>query len=283
MQKVKLNNDVEMPILGFGVFQIQDGEECEQAVYEAIQTGYRLIDTAASYLNEEAVGRGIKRSGVPREELFITTKLWVQDTGYEATKKAFDKSLKRLQLDYLDLYLIHQPYGDVHGSWRAMEELYREGKVRAIGVSNFQEDRLMDIIVHNEIIPAVNQVETHPFHQQIENATFMKENNVQIEAWGPFAEGKNDMFHNKTLESIGKKYNKSVAQVVLRWLIQRGVVAIPKSVRKERMAENFNIFDFELDGEDMDKIATLDQKESLFFSHRDPEMVKALGSRRLDI
>jgi len=283
MQKVKLNNDVEIPILGFGVFQIQDGEECEQAVYEAIQTGYRLIDTAASYLNEEAVGRGIKRSGVPREELFITTKLWVQDTGYEATKKAFDKSLKRLQLDYLDLYLIHQPYGDVHGSWRAMEELYREGKVRAIGVSNFQEDRLMDIIVHNEIIPAVNQVETHPFHQQIENATFMKENNVQIEAWGPFAEGKNDMFHNKTLESIGKKYNKSVAQVVLRWLIQRGVVAIPKSVRKERMAENFNIFDFELDGEDMDKIATLDQKESLFFSHRDPEMVKALGSRRLDI
>lgn len=283
MQKVKLNNGVEMPILGFGVFQIQDGEECEQVVYDAIQTGYRLIDTAASYLNEEAVGRGIKRSGVPREELFITTKLWVQDTGYEATKKAFENSLKRLQLDYLDLYLIHQPYGDVHGSWRAMEDLYREGKIRAIGVSNFQEDRLMDIIVHNEVTPAVNQVETHPFHQQIESATFMKENDVQIEAWGPFAEGKNNMFHNKTLEAIGEKYNKSVAQVVLRWLIQRGVVAIPKSVRKERMEENFNIFDFELNGEDMDKIATLDQKESLFFSHRDPGMVKALGTRKLDI
>lgn len=283
MQKVKLNNGVEMPILGFGVFQIQDGEECEQAVYDVIQTGYRLIDTAASYLNEEAVGRGIKRSGVPREELFITTKLWVQDTGYEATKKAFENSLKRLQLDYLDLYLIHQPYGDVHGSWRAMEDLYREGKVRAIGVSNFQEDRLMDIIVHNEVTPAVNQVETHPFHQQIESATFMKENDVQIEAWGPFAEGKNNMFHNETLEAIGEKYNKSVAQVVLRWLIQRGVVAIPKSVRKERMEENFNIFDFELNGEDMDKIATLDQKESLFFSHRDPGMVKALGTRKLDI
>lgn len=283
MQKVKLNNGVEMPILGFGVFQIQDGEECEQVVYDAIQTGYRLIDTAASYLNEEAVGRGIKRSGVPREELFITTKLWVQDTGYEATKKAFENSLKRLQLDYLDLYLIHQPYGDVHGSWRAMEDLYREGKIRAIGVSNFQEDRLMDIIVHNEVTPAVNQVETHPFHQQIESATFMKENDVQIEAWGPFAEGKNNMFHNETLEAIGEKYNKSVAQVVLRWLIQRGVVAIPKSVRKERMEENFNIFDFELNGEDMDKIATLDQKESLFFSHRDTGMVKALGTRKLDI
>lgn len=283
MQKVKLNNDVEMPILGFGVFQIRDEQECEQAVYDAIQTGYRLIDTAASYLNEEAVGRGVKRSGVPREELFITTKLWVQDTGYEATKKAFENSLKRLQLDYLDLYLIHQPYGDVHGSWRAMEELYREGKVRAIGVSNFQEDRLMDIIVQNEVTPAVNQVETHPFHQQTENAAFMKENNVQIEAWGPFAEGKNNMFHNETLVSIAEKYNKSVAQVVLRWLTQRGVVAIPKSVRKERMAENFNIFDFELGGEDMDKIATLNQKESLFFSHRDPEMVKSLSTRKLDI
>jgi 2,5-diketo-D-gluconate reductase A len=282
MQKITLNNGVEMPILGFGVFQIPDAE-CEQAVYDAIQTGYRLIDTAASYLNEGAVGRGIKRSGVPREELFITTKLWVQDTGYEATKKAFANSLERLQLDYLDLYLIHQPYGDVHGSWRAMEELYREGKVRAIGVSNFQEDRLIDIIVHNEITPAVNQVETHPFHQQIENAAFMKENNVQIEAWGPFAEGKNNMFQNETLVSIAEKYNKSVAQVVLRWLTQRGVVAIPKSVRKERMAENFNIFDFELDGQDMDKIATLDQKESLFFSHRDPEMVKSLSTRKLNI
>jgi|SRR5690625_532792 len=283
MQKVKLNNDVKMPILGFGVFQITNQEECEQVVYEAIQTGYRLIDTAASYLNEEAVGKGIKRSGVPREELFITTKLWIQDTGYEATKKAFERSLKRLQLDYLDLYLIHQPYGDVHGSWRAMEDLYREGKVRAIGVSNFQDDRLMDIIAHNEIIPAVNQIETHPFHQQIESATFMKENNVQVEAWGPFAEGKNDMFHNEILASIGEKYDKSVAQVVLRWLTQRDIVTIPKTVRKERMEENFNIFDFELNEEDMKKIATLDQKESLFFSHRDPEMIRALSSRRLDI
>lgn len=283
MQKVKLNNNVEMPILGFGVFQIQDEQECEQAVYDAIQTGYRLIDTAASYLNEEAVGRGIKRSGVPKEELFITTKFWVQDTGYEATKKAFENSLKRLQLDYLDLYLIHQPYGDVHGSWRAMEELYREGKVKAIGVSNFQEDRLMDLIAHNEVTPAVNQVETHPFHQQIENAVFMKENNVQIQAWGPFAEGKNNMFHNETLVSIAEKYNKSVAQVILRWLIQRDVIAIPKTVNKERMVENFSVFDFELDEKDMDKIATLDQKEGLFFSHRDPEMVKALSTRKLDI
>lgn len=283
MQNIKLNNGVEMPILGFGVFQIPDEQECEQVVYEAIQTGYRLIDTAASYLNEAAVGRGIKRSGVPREELFITTKLWVQDTGYEATKRAFENSLKRLQLDYLDLYLIHQPYGDVHGSWRAMEELYREGKVRAIGVSNFQEDRLMDIIIQNEVTPAINQVETHPFHQQIENAAFMKENDVQIEAWGPFAEGKNNMFQNETLVSIAEKYHKSVAQVVLRWLIQRGVIAIPKSVRKKRMAENFNIFDFELSGDDMGKIATLNQKESLFFSHRDPEMVKSLSTRKLDI
>ncbi|MDQ6597762.1 aldo/keto reductase [Bacillus salipaludis] len=283
MQKVTLNNGVEMPILGFGVFQIQDENECEQALYDAIMTGYRLIDTAASYLNEEAVGRAIKRSGVPREELFITTKLWVQDTGYENTKKALEKSLERLQLDYLDLYLIHQPFGDVHGSWRAMEELYREGKVRAIGVSNFHSDRLIDLIIHNEVVPAVNQVETHVFNQQIESHAFMKENNVQIESWGPFAEGKNNMFQNEILVSIGEKYNKSVAQVVLRWLTQRGVVAIPKSVRKERIVENFNIFDFELSQEDMDQIATLDTKESLFFSHRDPEMVKWIGTRKLDI
>lgn len=283
MQKVLLNNGVEMPILGFGVFQIQDEQECEQVVYDAITAGYRLIDTAASYLNEKAVGRAIQRSGVPREELFITTKLWVQDTGYENTKKAFANSLERLQLDYLDLYLIHQPYGDVHGSWRAMEELYREGKARAIGVSNFQEDRLIDLIIHNELTPAVNQVETHPFNQQIENAVFMKANNVQIESWGPFAEGKNNMFQNETLVSIAEEHNKSVAQVVLRWLIQRGVIAIPKSVHKERIVENFNIFDFELNSGDMDKIAALDQKESLFFSHRDPEMVQSLSTRKLDI
>ncbi|PLS03326.1 aldo/keto reductase [Neobacillus cucumis] len=283
MQKVILNNGVEMPILGFGVFQIRDENECEQAVYDAIMSGYRLIDTAASYLNEEAVGRAIKRSGVPREELFITTKLWVQDTGYERTKKAFENSLERLQLDYLDLYLIHQPYGDVYGSWRAMEELYREGKIRAIGVSNFHSDRLVDLIIHNEVVPAVNQVETHPFCQQMESAKFMKDNNVQIESWGPFAEGRNNMFQNETLLAIAAKYNKSVAQVVLRWLTQRGVVVIPKSVRKERMVENFNIFDFELHQEDMERMATLDTKESLFFSHRDPEMVKALGTRKLDI
>ncbi|AWV33861.1 MULTISPECIES: aldo/keto reductase [Paenibacillus] len=283
MQKVILNNGVEMPILGFGVFQIQDEAECEQAVYDAIMSGYRLIDTAASYLNEEAVGRALKRSGVPREDLFITTKLWVQDTGYERTKEAFEKSLSRLQLDYLDLYLIHQPFGDVHGSWRALEELYREGKIRAIGVSNFQNDRLIDLIIHNEVTPAVNQVETHPFCQQIESAAFMKENNVQIESWGPFAEGKNNMFQNEVLVSIAQKYNKSVAQVVLRWLTQRGVVVIPKSVRKERIIENFNIFDFELNSEDIEQIALLDTKESLFFSHRDPVMVKALSTRKLDI
>ncbi|UVI29687.1 aldo/keto reductase [Paenibacillus spongiae] len=283
MQKVTLNNGVKMPLLGFGVFQIQDENECEQSVYDAIMAGYRLIDTAASYLNEEAVGRSIKRSGVVREELFITTKLWVQDTGYDRTKKAFEKSLKRLQLDYLDLYLIHQPYGDVYGSWRAMEELYREGKVRAIGVSNFHEDRLIDLMLHNEVAPAVNQVETHPFNQQIENAKFMKEHNVQIESWAPFAEGKNNLFQNEVLVPIAEKYNRSVAQVVLRWLTKREVVVIPKSVRKERMIENFNIFDFELEQEDMESIAALDTKQSLFFSHRDPEMVKWIGTRKLDI
>jgi 2,5-diketo-D-gluconate reductase A len=283
MQKVILNNGVEMPILGFGVYQIQDPNECEQSVYDAIMAGYRLIDTAASYLNEESVGRAINRSGVPREELFITTKLWVQDTGYEPTKKAFERSLERLQLDYLDLYLIHQPFGDVYGSWRAMEELHREGKIKAIGVSNFQSDRLIDLILHNEITPAVNQVETHPFCQQIESAEFMKENNVQIESWGPFAEGRNNMFQNEWLVSIAEKHNKSVAQVVLRWLTQRGVVVIPKSVRKERIVENFNIFDFELSQEDMEKIATLDTKTSLFFSHRDPEVVKRIGTLKLDI
>ena len=283
MQKVTLNNGVEMPILGFGVFQITDPNECEQSVYDAITAGYRLIDTAASYQNEESVGRAIKRSGVPREDLFITTKLWVQDTGYERTKIAFEKSLERLQLDYLDLYLIHQPFGDIYGSWRAMEELYREGKVRAIGVSNFQSDRLIDLIIHNDVTPAVNQVETHPFNQQMESAKFMKENNVQIQSWGPFAEGKNNLFQNEILLSIAEKYNKSVAQVVLRWLTQREVVVIPKSVHKERIVENFNIFDFELNQEDMELITTLDTKQSLFFSHNDPEMVKWIGTRKLDI
>ncbi len=279
---VTLNNSVQMPILGFGVFQMHDLEECERSVYEAIQTGYRLVDTAAAYGNEEAVGRAIKSGGAPRAELFITTKLWIQDAGYESTKKAFDRSLQRLQLDYLDLYLIHQPFGDVYGSWRAMQELYRAGRTRAIGVSNFQPDRIMDLIVHNEVTPAVNQIETHPFNQQIETQKFLQENGVQIEAWGPFAEGKNNLFQNERLLAIAAKYNKSVAQVVLRWLTQRGVVAIPKSVRKERIAENFNIFDFALSPEDMDAIATLDTKTSSFFDHRDPQVVKALGEARRD-
>jgi 2,5-diketo-D-gluconate reductase A len=283
LKNIVLNNGVEMPILGFGVFQVRDLEECERSVYEATQTGYRLIDTAASYLNEDAVGKAIKRSGVAREDLFVTTKLWIQDAGYESTKKAFEKSLQRLQLDYLDLYLIHQPYGDVYGSWRAMEELNREGRIRAIGLSNFQSDRVMDLILHNEVVPAVNQIETHPFNQQIDTQKFLQENNVQIESWGPFAEGKNNIFQNELLLSIAGKYQRTVAQVILRWLTQRGVVVIPKSVRKERIVENFNIFDFELDAEDMEAIVSLDTKVSSFFDHRDPEMVKWLGTRKLDI
>lgn len=280
---VKLNNGVEMPILGFGVFQVPDQDECERSVYDAIQTGYRLIDTAASYMNEEAVGKAINKSGVPREDLFITTKIWIQDVSYYKAKKAFEKSLNKLQLDYLDLYLIHQPYNDVHGAWRAMEELYKEGRIKAIGISNFQPDRVADLISFNEIVPAVNQIETHPFHQQIETHNFLQENGIQHESWGPFAEGKNDLFKNEVLASIGKKYNKSIAQVVLRWLTQRGVVAIPKSVRKERMEENFNVFDFQLSKEDFQMIQTLDQKTSAFFDHRDPNMVKWLASMKLDL
>lgn len=283
MQKVTLNNGVEMPILGFGVFQIPDLVECEKCVIEAIHTGYRLIDTAVSYLNEKAVGNAIKNCGVDRKELFITTKLWVQDHGYENTKNSFRKSLDRLQLDYLDLYLIHQPYGDIHGSWRAMEELYEAGKIRAIGVANFQIDRIMDLIVFNKIPPVVNQIEVHPFNQQIEAAVFLKENNVQTESWGPFAEGKNDIFNNELLVSISKKYNKSVAQIILRWIVQRGIVVIPKSVRKERMKENFEIFDFELSEDDSEKIKNLDTKTSLFFDHRNPEIIKWMGNRKLDL
>ena len=283
MHTITLNNGVEMPQLGFGVFQVTDPDVCETAVYEAIQAGYRLVDTAASYGNEVEVGNAIKRSGVQRKELFVTTKLWIQDTGYENTKKAFEKALQRLQLDYLDLFLIHQPYGDIYGSWRAMEELYLEGRIKAIGVSNFQPDRIMDLIIHNKVIPAVNQIETHPFCQQIETQKFLKENNVQIESWGPFAEGKNNIFQNELLLSLAGKYKKSVAQIILRWLIQRGVVIIPKSVRKERIVENFNIFDFELSLEDIGKVASLDTKKSAFFDHRDPEIVKWLGTRKLDI
>jgi 2,5-diketo-D-gluconate reductase A len=269
-----------MPILGFGVFQIADQAECERSVREALDVGYRLLDTAASYGNEEAVGNAIRASGVTRNELFVTTKLWIADTGYEKTKAAFDRSMNRLQLDYLDLYLIHQPYGDVFGSWRAMEELYRARRIRAIGVSNFHPDRVMDFIVHNEVAPAVNQIETHPFHQQVDTQRFLKENNIQIESWGPFAEGKNNIFHNEVLVSIAGKHGKAVAQVILRWLVQRDVIVIPKSVRKERMAQNFEIFDFELTQEDMDAIRQLDTGASLFFDHRDPAMVKFLSEAK---
>ncbi|HEY0733690.1 MAG TPA: aldo/keto reductase [Herpetosiphonaceae bacterium] len=274
---VTLNNGVAMPLLGFGVFQIPDAEECERSVFEALRAGYRLIDTAAAYGNEEAVGNAIKRSGVPRAELFVTTKLWIQDAGYERTKQAFERSMQRLQLEHLDLYLIHQPFGDVYGAWRAMEALYHDGRIRAIGVSNFHPDRVMDLIVHNDVVPAVNQIETHPFNQQIETQKFLQDNTVQIESWGPFAEGKHNIFENDVLRSIADTHQKTVAQVILRWLTQRGVVAIPKSVRKERIVENFNIFDFDLSSDDMVAIATLDTKTSSFFDHRDPNIVKALG------
>ncbi|WP_241547947.1 aldo/keto reductase [Leptospira stimsonii] len=283
METVKLNNSVEIPILGFGVFQITDLSECERCVSDALEIGYRLIDTAASYLNEEAVGNAIKKSGIARKDLFVTSKLWIQSDGYDGTKKAFERTLNRLQLDYLDLYLIHQPYGDIYGEWRAMEELYRQEKIRAIGVANFQPDRLMDLILHNQIIPAINQIETHPFNQQIENHKFLIENKIQIESWGPFAEGKNDLFKNEVLLSIAKRHGKSIAQVVLRWLIQRGIVAIPKSVKKERLEENFHVFDFELSPEDLVRISGLDKKVSSFFNHNDPAMVKWLGERKLDV
>lgn len=283
MQHVTLNNGIQMPIVGYGVYQIADANECERSVADAIQTGYRLIDTAASYMNEEAVGKGLRSSGIAREQLFVTSKLWVQETGYERTQQAIEKSLRRLQLDYLDLYLIHQPFGDVHGSWRAMEDAYRAGKLRAIGVSNFQPDRLMDIKVFNEITPAVNQVEVNPFQQQMESAPFMKEIGIQAEAWAPFAEGRNGLFQNEVLLAIAARHGKSVGQVVLRWLVQRGIVALAKSVRKERMAENIAIFDFVLDDADMARIATLDTNTSSFFSHRDPAIVKWMSERKLDI
>jgi len=283
MQYVTLNNGIQMPIVGFGVFQIADPKECERSVVDAIECGYCLIDTAASYGNEEAVGQGLRRSGKAREDLFVTTKLWVEDTGYERTRQAIEKSLRRLQLDYLDLYLIHQPFGDVHGSWRAMEEACNAGKVRAIGLSNFHPDRLMDIIAFNEVVPAVNQVEVNPFHQQAESVTFMGDNGVQAEAWAPFAQGHNNLFHNEVLVAIGGKHGKSVGQVVLRWLVQRGVVVLAKSVRKERMLENLNIFDFQLDESDMANIAALETGQSSFFSHRDPAIVKWMSERRLDI
>lgn len=242
-----------------------------------------MIDTAASYGNEKAVGKAIQKSGVSRKELFITTKLWIQFQGYEGTKRAFKDSMDNLQLDYLDMFLIHQTYGDVYGSWRAMEELYKSGRIRAIGISNFHPDRVMDLLVHNEIVPVINQIEAHPFHQQAEAQKFLEENNVRMESWGPFAEGKNNLFKNELLVKIGQKYDKTVAQVVLRWLTQRGIIAIPKTVRKERMEENFNIFDFELLDEDVKNIQSLDTNESLFFDHRDSAKVKWLSEYKVDL
>lgn len=283
MQTIKLNNGIEIPILGFGVFQITDCDECERSVADAIQVGYRHIDTAASYQNEEAVGRGIKQSGVARGDLFITTKLWIQSNGYEGTRKAFANSLRRLQMETIDLYLIHQPYGDVYGEWRAMEELLEEGRVRAIGVSNFPPDRIMDLMIHNKITPAVNQIEVNPFQQQLDTQKFLLDNNIQVEAWAPFAEGKNNIFQNEVLLSIASKHKKSIAQVILRWLVQREIIALAKSTRKERMMENINVFDFELSAEDMALITTVDTRTSSFFDHRNPDMVKWLGTRKLEV
>ncbi|MGO4152134.1 aldo/keto reductase [Cupriavidus sp. YAF13] len=283
MQEVTLNNGIKMPILGYGVFQIADAAECERCVVDAVQAGYRLIDTAASYRNEEAVGRGLKRCGVPRDQLFVTSKLWVEDAGYLHTRAAIDKSLARLGLDYLDLYLIHQPYSDVHGSWRAMEEAYRAGKLRAIGLSNFQPDRLMDIQAFNEVAPAVNQIEVNPFHQQTESVDFMRGLGVRPEAWAPFAEGRNNLFQNEHLLTVAARHGKTVGQVVLRWLVQRDIVALAKSVRRERMEENLAVFDFALSEDDMQAISQLETGTSSFFSHRDPAIVKWMSERRLGL
>lgn len=275
---VTLNNGVEMPVLGFGVYQIPENET-EQAVADAIKTGYRLIDTAASYGNEEAVGRGIAASGVPRDELFITTKLWIQRRGEAGTLEAFETSMKKLGLQALDLYLIHQPFGDYYGEWRAMEKLYKDGRIRAIGVSNFSDDRLVDLMAFSEIKPAVNQMETNPFHQQADYQDLLKKEGVQLEAWAPFAEGKNNLFTNPVLTEIGEKYGKSPAQVTLRWLVQREVVVVSKSTKPERMQQNIDVLDFELTDDEMSRIATLDQGGSQFFSHTDPEMVRWLTGR----
>ena len=283
MQTVKLNNGLEMPLLGFGVFQMTDATECERAVIDAIETGYRLIDTAASYQNETQVGNALQQSGIARDALFVTTKLWLQDTNYEGAKAQFERSLNRLQMDYVDLYLIHQPYGDVHGAWRAMEELYEAGKIKAIGVSNFQPDRLADLIAFNKIVPAVNQIEVNPFQQQLHAVPWMKSRNIQPEAWAPFAEGKNGLFQHPVLAAIGEKHGKSVGQVVLRWIFQRGVVSLAKSVRKARMAENINVLDFELSSDEMGRITALDTATSAFFSHRDPAMVEWLTGRKLHV
>jgi 2,5-diketo-D-gluconate reductase A len=283
VQNVTLNNGVEMPLLGFGVYQITDPNECEQSVRDAIDVGYRLIDTAAAYQNETQVGNAIRATGIARNALFVTTKLWLQDASYAGARAQFERSLNRLQLDYVDLYLIHQPYGDVHGAWRAMEELHKEGKIRAIGVSNFHPDRLADLIAFNKVVPAVNQVEVNPFNQQLHAVPWMLSRGIQPEAWAPFAEGRNNLFHDPLLSEIGNKYGKSVGQVVLRWLYQRRVVSLAKSVRKTRMAENINILDFELSAEDMLNITAMDTATSAFFSHRDPARIEWITKHKLDI
>lgn len=276
MKTVKLNNGIEMPQLGFGVFQVTDLDQCEQAVVDAIDSGYRLIDTAAAYQNEAAVGRAIKRSGVDRKDLFITSKLWVSDANYERAKKGIETSLSNLGLDYMDLYLLHQPYGDVGGAWKALEEAYKAGKIKAIGVSNFYPDQLKNLELSSEIKPVLNQIETSPWMQEKDEVKFAQSEDIQVEAWAPFAEGKHDIFTNETIASIGKKYGKSNGQVILRWLLQRGIIVIPKSVHKNRMAENINVFDFELSDDDMKLMATLDKKESQFFDHRDPVTIEQI-------
>lgn len=280
MLNVKLNGDVDMPILGFGVYQIAP-DETEKVVMQALETGYRSLDTAAAYGNEAAVGRAIAASGIPRRELFITTKLWVQDDGKAQTPSAFARSMDNLGLEYLDLYLIHQPFGDYYGEWRAMQELHRDGHSRAIGVCNFAADRLVDLVIHHGTKPAVNQIETHPFRQNVQYQQLMQDEGIQLESWGPFAEGRNNLFTDPTLSNIAERHGKSVAQVVLRWMIQRGVVVIPKTVSPERMAQNFDVFDFVLSPEDMLQVAGMDTGESLFFDHRDPHMVRRLGGHRL--
>lgn len=277
MKNVTLNNGLEMPILGYGVYQVPDYELCKKSVLTALENGYRSIDTAQAYNNEKAVGDAIKESGIPREEIFVTTKLWISDYGYEKALKAFDAALNKLQMDYVDLYLLHQPFNDVYGSWKALEELYKGGKAKAIGVSNFYPDRLVDLLTFNDITPAVNQIETHVLNQRTEDQKVMAENGVQHESWAPFAEGRNDFFKNKTLSKIGNQYGKSVAQVTLRWLIQRNIVVIPKSVTPSRIAENIDVFDFELTEKDMNAIAQLNTNTSSFFDHRDPERVKWFG------
>lgn len=281
MEYVTLNNGIKMPILGFGVYQIDDLKECERVVSEAIQTGYRLIDTAQAYFNEEAVGNAVKKSGLPRKDFFIVTKIWISNAGYEKAKASIEESLKKLQTDYIDLLLIHQPFGDYYGTYRAMEEAYKNGKVRAIGVSNFYPDRFVDIAHFTEIKPAVNQVETHVFQQQKQAREIMKKYHTQIMSWGPFAEGRNNFFQNEVLLQIGKAHNKSAAQTALRFLIQENVIVIPKSVHKERMEQNFDIFDFNLSAEEMEKIRQLDTENSLFFSHYDPETVEFLVNYKI--